>query len=230
MWPSARRGRGIEVASSPNTWRSAPRSQSGDVAREDGRRRPHNRERILAAARNLFAINGYSPVSVEDIAAAAGLSRMTVYRYFNGKPALAVELFEGAAAVTIPIYLGIAERNYRELSAVREWIVAVFAADRASRQILRIFTQANLSEPTFTRRSETFISELISRLGRAIPAFAIDRADPDQREKWLEAWLLINELLGQSYRSAWDNWVASDPIMIDILARRFFEFVNPNNC
>lgn len=43
------------------------------------------REALLAAAAPLFAERGYQAVSVEDVGAALGISRLTVYQYFPGK-------------------------------------------------------------------------------------------------------------------------------------------------
>jgi AcrR family transcriptional regulator len=49
------------------------------------------RERILAAARELFYRHGIHAVGVEAIAEAAGTNKMTLYRHFDSKDALVVE-------------------------------------------------------------------------------------------------------------------------------------------
>src|SRR5690242_19122233 len=46
------------------------------------------RERILAAARELFYRDGIRAVGVEAVAAAAGTNKMTLYRHFASKDAL----------------------------------------------------------------------------------------------------------------------------------------------
>jgi len=46
------------------------------------------RERIIAAASRLFVERGYASTSIEEIAAAAGVSRATVFTSVGGKPAL----------------------------------------------------------------------------------------------------------------------------------------------
>lgn len=189
------------------------------------RSRKGNREKILTAATEVFRARGYFPVSIEDIGLAADLSRMTVYRHFAGKAAIAGELFERAADATMPVYLGIAERDFREYCSVRDWIVHIFATDRANRQLLRVFTQANADEATFTPRARDFVGEVVIGLGRKIPAFAINREQPEEQRRWLEAWLLVYELLDQSNRAAWDRALANEPLMIDILASRFVDFV-----
>ena len=45
-------------------------------------------ERILDAAAGLFAEHGVSATSMDQVAAAAGCSRATLYRYFDSRPAL----------------------------------------------------------------------------------------------------------------------------------------------
>lgn len=174
----------------------------------------------------VFRARGYFPVSIEDIASAADVSRMTVYRHFSGKAAIAGELFGRAADVTMPVYLCIADGDFHEFAAVRDWIVHLFATDRANRQLLRVFTQANADEATFTVRAQDFVADVVMGLGRVIPAFAIHRDRPEEQRRWLEAWLLIYELLDQSNRAAWDRVAANEPLMIDILTTRFVDFVN----
>jgi AcrR family transcriptional regulator len=50
--------------------------------------RPARREAILAAAAGAFARAGYAATSMEDIAAASGVTKLIVYRHFDSKEAL----------------------------------------------------------------------------------------------------------------------------------------------
>lgn len=47
-----------------------------------------NRQRILDAAWNLTAATGFEPVSVDEIAAEAGVGRATIFRHFGSKTVL----------------------------------------------------------------------------------------------------------------------------------------------
>lgn len=49
---------------------------------------PTNRELVLASALDLVGRRGLAELSMDDLAAASGVSRATVYRLFPGKPAL----------------------------------------------------------------------------------------------------------------------------------------------
>ncbi len=55
------------------------------------------RERIIAAARELFYRHGIRAVGVEAIAEAAGTNKMTLYRHFESKDALVAEYLRGLA-------------------------------------------------------------------------------------------------------------------------------------
>lgn len=59
-------------------------------------RDPERKERILAAAADLVARNGYHAVSMADIGAAAGITGSGIYRHFESKSALLVALFDRA--------------------------------------------------------------------------------------------------------------------------------------
>jgi AcrR family transcriptional regulator len=66
---------------------------AGDVPREraDAAR---NRRKVLAAAGELFAARGVAAVSMDDVAAAAGVGKGTLYRRFGDKSGLAAALLD----------------------------------------------------------------------------------------------------------------------------------------
>jgi AcrR family transcriptional regulator len=59
--------------------------------------RARPRERIIAAARDLFYRHGIRAVGVDAIAEAAGTNKMTLYRHFESKDALVAEYLRGLA-------------------------------------------------------------------------------------------------------------------------------------
>jgi AcrR family transcriptional regulator len=62
------------------------------------RLKPPPRERILAAARDLFYREGINAVSVDAIATTAGTNKMTLYRHFASKDALVAAYLSQLAA------------------------------------------------------------------------------------------------------------------------------------
>jgi AcrR family transcriptional regulator len=57
-------------------------------------RDPARKERILVAAADLIALNGYHTVSMTNLGAAAGITGSAIYRHFGSKSAVLVELFD----------------------------------------------------------------------------------------------------------------------------------------
>ncbi|MFG2006370.1 TetR/AcrR family transcriptional regulator [Spirillospora sp. NPDC048911] len=66
--------------------RTAPPKERADAAR--------NRAKVLAAAAELFAAHGVESVSMDAIAAAAGVGKGTLFRRFGDKAGLAVALLD----------------------------------------------------------------------------------------------------------------------------------------
>ncbi|MEU8139077.1 TetR/AcrR family transcriptional regulator [Streptodolium elevatio] len=62
---------------------SKGRSPSLDMR---ARQKIYTRQRLIAAASNLFETKGYEATTVDDIVAEAGAARATFYLHFTGKP------------------------------------------------------------------------------------------------------------------------------------------------
>jgi TetR/AcrR family fatty acid metabolism transcriptional regulator len=67
--------------------------QSSPTATPETARITSKRERILRAATDVFALNGYFNAKVTDIAKAAGVADGTIYLYFDGKEDLLITIF-----------------------------------------------------------------------------------------------------------------------------------------
>ena len=63
-----------------------------------GGRSAQKRRAILDAAREVFLKNGYPGTSMDEVAALAGVSKVTVYKHFSDKHSLFVAVFTGAIA------------------------------------------------------------------------------------------------------------------------------------
>jgi len=75
---------------------SAPRRQSAAARRERARARPGE---ILNAARDIFSRKGFEAARMDEVAAAAGVTKPAVYRYFPGKDRLIEALLEEDLAI-----------------------------------------------------------------------------------------------------------------------------------
>jgi AcrR family transcriptional regulator len=81
---------------------SAARSPAFSRLDPEGRRR-----QILEAARRVFAKQPYPQVSIQDVAAEAGVTRALVHHYFGGKP----QLFREVVASLAPEALALIESD-----------------------------------------------------------------------------------------------------------------------
>jgi AcrR family transcriptional regulator len=88
-----------------------------------GQRRQLVRKALLDAAKELFAERGYDNVTVAEIAASAGVSVPTLFKYFPSKEDL---LLAELDAVHLRFVTALRERGHDQtpLDAVTEWLVA----------------------------------------------------------------------------------------------------------
>jgi AcrR family transcriptional regulator len=191
----------------------------------NGQRKQSSRDSLLASATDLFCSKGYARVSVEDIATQAGVSRVTFYRHFPTKTAVALELFQRAAEVAAPRMLAIGAKDFRDRATVVAWLNDFFELNREMQGILRVLSQANVEEADFSQQVRPYIGEIIAALGSSIPAFDIDPESPNDQHRWVRAWLLIYTILDQSNHAATVGGISTNPMMVEVLADHFLDFI-----
>ena len=102
---------------------------------------PVRRAQILDAAHNLFLTKGYDATTIEDILAAVGIAKGTLYHHFPGKEAI-------LDAIVVRASDAIAERAARAASApgpAPERFLAAVAAARAPEEDIELAQQLRLS-------------------------------------------------------------------------------------
>lgn len=117
--------------------------------------KPDPRAALLEAGARLFTERGFDGVSIEDIAAEAGLAKGLLYYYFVNKRALYVEIVRASAdelaACTAPDpALPPAQRTAAVLTAVIEW------AKTYGKTVRMLLAQGSGAEPelrTITRET-----------------------------------------------------------------------------
>src|ERR1700719_4675251 len=82
----------MEIAQTPPPSYAGAATPSTRLTREQSK--ANARERLLAAARSVFASSGFHGASVEEIASRAGLSTGALYSNFDGKEDLFLVLME----------------------------------------------------------------------------------------------------------------------------------------
>jgi len=132
-----------------------------------GRRLPRaeRREQILAAATQVFARAGFAATSLDEVAAAAGISRAILYRHFDSKTDLYRAVLDRARR---HLSDAVGEPPYSE--QIIDDLVAAAAGDPAGFRLL--FHHAG-SEPQFRADTDLFGAEMVAmayhHLASAIP-------------------------------------------------------------
>jgi AcrR family transcriptional regulator len=103
-------------------------SSAANAASTSANPQTRPRERILAAASDLFYRNGIRAVGVEAIAEAAGTNKMTLYRHFDSKDELVAEYLRCLAAEAGHFWDDLAAAHPENPRAqLRGWLAAMEA-------------------------------------------------------------------------------------------------------
>ncbi|MFF0491829.1 TetR/AcrR family transcriptional regulator [Nocardia sp. NPDC004068] len=172
------------------------------------------RARIIDAARQLFAAQGYSGVRVDDIAAAVGCSRATFYLHFTGKTEVLRAIAEQS---TLPSVM----RFYDDLDRVLDngsraefaaWMTRAIGWFFEHKELLPAWDEATAVEPEFRAAARAGISALSDRMTSYLSRWPADRRD--------EARLRIELLVAQLERF-FTRWAMQGTI--DVSAERAAE-------
>jgi len=144
----------------------SPRRLTVSAAGRDSPRLPRaaRRDQILVAATTAFARGGFAATSLDDIAGAAGISRVILYRHFDSKAELYRAVLDRARARLIAAAPG------PEFSAASvDGLVAAAADDPAG---FRLLFQHAAREPEFRHEIDQHRAEMVElahrQLARAI--------------------------------------------------------------
>lgn len=139
------------------------------------------REQLLAAAAELFDAEGPSGAGLNAIAAKAGFTKSNVYRYFESREQVLLELFQGEFdGLVEALEAVIPAQPLGDVAALAEAIVATFLARPRCCELISILSttlEQNVSEATIaglkTRMNEQngrIIAALAARLPGTTPA------------------------------------------------------------
>jgi AcrR family transcriptional regulator len=99
------------------------------------------RETILARAAALFAKNGYSATSMNEVAEACGVSKPSLYHYVNDKHQLLAEIAEAHVARLLALVAEVAVAGLEPEPRLRRLIEAFLAAYAGSQSEHRVLTE-----------------------------------------------------------------------------------------
>jgi len=95
----------------PGRKQKTPPSAASVAATRWRRRKDARPQEILEAALTVFAEKGFAAARMDDIAARAGVTKGTIYLYFNGKEALFKALLQETAEAKLGEFLALASAH-----------------------------------------------------------------------------------------------------------------------
>ncbi|RKH71487.1 TetR family transcriptional regulator [Corallococcus interemptor] len=187
-----------------------------------GRWEPNARDRLAQAAMTLFQENGYDRTTVEEIAARAGLTERTFFRYFADKKEV---LFGGSEALHERIVTCIADtppgtapldavaaalesmtpffKDRRDHARARQSLLAVHAELR-ERELIKLASLASASAAALRKRGVTEpAASLAGEAGIAVFKVAFERwlEDPKAQDLSRHIQLGLDELRAVTART-----------------------------
>ena len=98
-------------------------------------------DQILAASARLFASRGYTATTMNDVAAACGVSKATLYHYVDDKQGLLAQIVAGHVARLETLVLDVAARRLPPEARLRELIHRFMQAYASAEHQHRVLTE-----------------------------------------------------------------------------------------
>ena len=172
----------------------ARRASYGPRSPVVGERGARTRAHILDAALGLFAGQGYPATSVEEIARAAGVSRATLYQYFEGKDQIFAELLDacGAALMRLIRRLGPLGQDSAGFDNLHWWLGEwAWVYDRYAPMFLQWDVVDHAGRP-FRPMVATFVDAYASRIATRLAESGFD--DPAGLELGAAVLLVVHRV------------------------------------
>lgn len=179
------------------------------------------RERILAAARQVFAAKGFAAATVDDVATSAGVSKGALYHHFHSKDDLFFALLghRDAPALASLAQKAQAADTFEEIIrlVVREWL-AHYTSDPLFAALSLEFRLQATRDPRFRERVTQFRSALRSMLQGLIEAGQADGAVPEEVDSAGAAAVLFGLLDGVALACCTERDAFDRPLVEDVAA------------
>ena len=127
------------------------------------------REQILACAAELFATQGYTATSMNQVAQACGVSKPSLYHYVRDKYQLLVEIAEGHVTLLKTLAARVQRQPLDPQAQLRELIDSFVGAYAGSRAAHRVLTEdVKFLEPADRERLLAVQREVVAAFANAI--------------------------------------------------------------
>jgi TetR/AcrR family transcriptional regulator, regulator of mycofactocin system len=184
-----------------------------------GRRRSTTRHQITDVAIELFAGRGFDEVSVDDVAAAAGIARRTLFRYYPSKNAIPWGDFD-AHLQHLGALLAAVEPTVSTERALRDALLAFNTFDESEIPRHRLRMQVILR----TTELQAYSLTMYSGWREVIAEFVATRCGtkPGDLVPQTVAWSMLGVAL-----SAYEHWLADQSVSLTQALGAAFDVVRP---
>jgi AcrR family transcriptional regulator len=214
------------TASSRRRLRPNARGRAGGKRTRQEQQKEDSRQRILDAAKTVLADMPYALMAVEDVIAAAQVSRTTFYRHFDSKFAIFRELHQPFLAALYAVYDELGRRPDPTVGQIAGWLHAFLDFYRTEIILVRAYWNIYSIEPEFTPIAESTSEMICRRLAETLPAFRRSlREDGEGMAAKIEARLLLQEINNFGIEAVVRGWDLDTEMAIGILARRIHGFL-----
>lgn len=147
-------------------------------------------ERILKAAQKLFARKGYGGTTTKDLAQAAGVAEGTLFRHFENKKAILVEVAtRGWMEILTDLLTELSEMaSYKAVAQVmRKRMLSL----NANTDMLRVCFMEAQFHPELRDRIQADVIDKMTDVAEAFFQTAMDRGEYRQMNPKIVAWIFL---------------------------------------
>lgn len=179
---------------------------------------------MLDVAHALFAERGYAAVTMDDVAAAAGITKPLLYNYFGNKERLYLACMAPAGDALIATVIDAVARTSSAAAALDAGLRAFFGYLAADRAAWRVLFDETLPAGGEVARG---VGEYRERLTELVGATLLDQLPAARRAKALdEVQALSSAVLGAAEAlGRW--WLRTDATSPDAAAQMLIDILGP---
>lgn len=182
------------------------------------------RNKIMAAATEIFVEKSYTAATVDDILVRADVSRPTFYRYFSSKFDLAVSLVRSKALETLAPFEAFVTAGDVSPKAVRAMIRANMDFYERNDPLVRVMTEIAASNPDYLSEIDAAFQRIARRLGTLMPAFS--GRGPGAKRRATRARLLLNQIAITCQLTVTESDRIDREAAVELLTEQFLAFAS----
>lgn len=208
---------------------ASPPANVGEVVRDGSLRTAHKdltRERIRVAAKTLFYSASVAATTIDQIVAAAGVSRPTFYAHFRDKDAVVKEIVEAYATRSLAVNRRLPGPT-PDLDQIRAWLDEKVAFYREEHVSLALLYQAGHRDPGAAPPVvRSLMHDVLAVYAERLPAFQTAlEPGPHQPHAGVRAETLIRQITWACEFCAREGPTPRHKAALDITAESFLSLL-----